>query len=249
MREWFKARNIWGGAFLALSDAEAGRLAKALWTYTMTGQQPNLSAAEKATFAMFQMTLDQDSERESEISTKRAAAGSAGGKQKEANKANARFATKAEANEAKATNKSQSQNQNQINSYDDDDVMSRTREDEDDRMVEAIQYGFARSLARDATPEEAETLATIGRLLGFGPDMLAEAIRIAAKNGARNILGYTRAILNEWKREEVTTPEEIEEYRFMYGAETGKTDYGSGDPDQMEKARKRRKEKHAEETA
>lgn len=60
MNDWFKARNIWGAAILALSDAEAGRLMKALWTYTMTGEQQNLSGAEKAIFAMILMTLGQD---------------------------------------------------------------------------------------------------------------------------------------------------------------------------------------------
>ena len=109
MREWFKARNTWGGAFLALSDAEAGRLAKALWTYTMTGKQPKLSGAEKATFAMFQITLDQDTERESDISSKRAIAGSAGGKQRVANQAIATFAKQNEQAEANANNKNQNQ--------------------------------------------------------------------------------------------------------------------------------------------
>lgn len=62
MKEWFKARNIWGAAFLSLSDAEAGRLAKALWSYTMGIELPNLSGAEKAIFAMILMTLGQDKE-------------------------------------------------------------------------------------------------------------------------------------------------------------------------------------------
>ena len=89
MKEWFKARNLWGAAILTLSDTEAGRLMKALWSYTMTGEQPNLSGAERGIFAMIQMTLSQ-------------AAGSAGGKQKVANQANATFATNDVANQANA---------------------------------------------------------------------------------------------------------------------------------------------------
>lgn len=102
MKEWFKARNLWGAAILTLSDTEAGRLMKALWSYTMTGEQPNLSGAERGIFAMIQMTLSQDEAIEAEISKKRAAAGSAGGKQRVANQANATFASNDEANQANA---------------------------------------------------------------------------------------------------------------------------------------------------
>jgi hypothetical protein len=102
MKEWFKARNLWGAAILTLSDTEAGRLMKALWSYTMTGEQPNLSGAERGIFAMIQMTLSQDEAIDAEISKKRAAAGSAGGKQRVANQANATFASNDEANQANA---------------------------------------------------------------------------------------------------------------------------------------------------
>ena len=105
MQEWFKARNIWGAAILALSDAEAGRLAKALWQYTMTGEQIELSGAEKGIFALILMTLSQDEANNAELSKKRALAGSIGGKQKVANQANANFATEEEANQANASNK------------------------------------------------------------------------------------------------------------------------------------------------
>ena len=74
MKEWFKARNIWGAAILALTDEEAGRLMKALWDYTMTGQQTELQGAEKGIFAMIQMTLEQDEKHDQEISMKRSRA-------------------------------------------------------------------------------------------------------------------------------------------------------------------------------
>lgn len=85
MKDWFKARNIWGGAFMALSDAEAGRLAKALWHFTMTGEEVELTGNEKAIYAMCLMTLRMDSDEDAALSAKRAAAGSNGGKQKVAN--------------------------------------------------------------------------------------------------------------------------------------------------------------------
>lgn len=102
MKEWFKARNIWGASILDLSDAEAGRLAKAVWTYSMTGEAPNLSGNEKAVFALIRYQLSADNQEAETLAKTRAEAGSKGGKQKVANQANATFATE---NEAIAYNK------------------------------------------------------------------------------------------------------------------------------------------------
>lgn len=74
MKEWFKARTSWGAAFESLSDAEAGRLAKAVWRYAMTGEQVSLPGAERGVFAIVTMTLSQDIARDQEISAKRSEA-------------------------------------------------------------------------------------------------------------------------------------------------------------------------------
>lgn len=110
MKEWFKARNVWFGAFAALTDAEAGRLAKALWQYTATGEQAELSGNEKGCFAMILFTLQQDDAESGNLSEKRRSAGSKGGKQRVANQANATFATNDVANQAIATNKNKNKN-------------------------------------------------------------------------------------------------------------------------------------------
>lgn len=116
MKEWFKARNNWGAAIFTLSDAEAGRLMKALWQYTMTGEQTNLSGAEKGIFALILLTLSQDEERDSEISEKRALAGSLGGKQRVANESKSKQgqanASASEANEANALIRTRIKNKN-----------------------------------------------------------------------------------------------------------------------------------------
>lgn len=117
MKEWFKARNIWGAAIQALSDAEAGRLMKALWKYTMTGEQQNLSGSEKVIFALILMTLSQDEEQANDLSRKRAEAGSLGGRQKVANQANATFATTEEANQASASNKNKNKEKEKEKEY------------------------------------------------------------------------------------------------------------------------------------
>ena len=71
MKEWFKARNVWGAAITALSDEEAGRLVKAIWAYTMNGEVMDIEGAGKGIFAMILMTLAQDEERDNDISAKR----------------------------------------------------------------------------------------------------------------------------------------------------------------------------------
>ena len=107
MKEWFKARNIWYGAFAALTDAEAGRLAKALWTYTATGEQVELSGNERGCFAMIVYTLQQDEAENSNLSEVRRLAGLAGA---EAKQAKAGKGKQTEANEANADNKNKSKN-------------------------------------------------------------------------------------------------------------------------------------------
>jgi len=122
MKEWFKARNVWGAAIQTLSDAEAGRLMKALWAYTMTGEEPNLSGAEKGIMALIMLTLSQDEEQTAEVSRKRAIAGAIGGRQRvsnvvealksQANQANASDASLDQANQANASNKNKNKSKN-----------------------------------------------------------------------------------------------------------------------------------------
>lgn len=112
MKDWFKARNIWGAAILTLSDEEAGRFAKALWKFTMTGEQDELDGAEKGLMAIATMMLANDEEQSANLSAIRAEAGAKGAKQKIANQANANFAKTDEANEAIAPNKNKNKNKN-----------------------------------------------------------------------------------------------------------------------------------------
>ena len=122
MKEWFKARNIWGAAIATLSDEEAGRLMKALWHYTMNEEEEILPGPERTIFALMLMTLKQDDATEAEVAEKRSEAGAKGGKQRvanlrvaqanEANQANASGEKQIEANQANASNKNKNKNQN-----------------------------------------------------------------------------------------------------------------------------------------
>ena len=113
MKDWFKARNIWGAAILSLPDEDAGRLAKAIWGYTMNGVVEDLGAYN-GMFAMILMMLQQDEAKEADISEKRAVAGATGGKanahKPKQKQANALFASSEQANEANADNKNKNKN-------------------------------------------------------------------------------------------------------------------------------------------
>ena len=114
MKEWFKARNIWGAAINSLSDEEAGRLAKAIWTYTMTGEETDIDGAGKGILAMIMMTLSQDEERDGEISEKRAKAGRMGAHATNASKCQQESANDSNCRQmpANADNKNKSKNKN-----------------------------------------------------------------------------------------------------------------------------------------
>ena len=155
MNDWFKARNIWGAAILTLSDAEAGRLAKAIWGYTMSGEEQNLSGAEKGLFAMIQMQLDQDAQRDADISEKRASAGAAGGKQTQANASKEKAE---EANQAIASNKNKNQNKkenkNQIKEHEE----TRAREEKTPNGFDRFWESYPRKTAKQEAIKAFEKL-------------------------------------------------------------------------------------------
>lgn len=105
MDEWFKARLIWHKGIEALSDAEAGRLAKALWKYAATGEVENLSGGEKFAFAMCMATLEQDVQKREDLSETRSKAGKNGGRPRKANESKKSNCFSEKANESKKSHK------------------------------------------------------------------------------------------------------------------------------------------------
>lgn len=227
MKEWFKARNIWGAAIMTLSDAEAGRLMKALWNYTMTGEQQNLSGAEKGIFALILMTLGQDDARESEISEKRAAAGSIGGKQKVANQANANFATEEIANQANACNKNKNKN-----------IYIQEDEEEDEDNIRRVRDAWMASFGSKPSP------AAIKRLLasGLDLDLVEKAIRISAVKSPKSPVDFVLTVLRDWKAEHLTI-DDVDEYLMINDAVNGRIAFMTRDDalDELQKFRRRKK--------
>ena len=83
-----------------LSDEEKGRLFTAIFDYAEYGRMPEFDGALQMAFAFIKNTLDRDSEKWEDVRERRREAGSKGGKQAQAKRANACFAEQSEANEA-----------------------------------------------------------------------------------------------------------------------------------------------------
>lgn len=168
MKDWFKARNVWGAAIEALTDDEAGRLMKALWHYTMTGEQAELIGAERGIYAMILLILSQDDERESEISEKRAAAGSIGGKQNQAKQANASFASSEEANQANACNKNKNKNKDKES----ESEKKKEKEEKERALQENFDLFWAMYPRKESKPEAQRAFAKINPDIRLLQDML-----------------------------------------------------------------------------
>ena len=172
MKEWFRARNIWGAAIQTLTDEEAGRLMKALWGYTMTGHQTELQGAEKGIYALILMTLNMDNEWDDEISAKRSRSGSAGGRPRKANaledeeekakKANAFQEETEKAKKANAPNKNKSKNKNT----------------EKEWMFDRFWAAYPRKEAREAARESFDEIEPDEELL----ETMIEAIEVWKKS-------------------------------------------------------------------
>ena len=149
MRDWFKARNAWGAVFLSLPDADAGKLAKLLWEYTMNDVIPKSDGYLGGLFAMMQITLDQDREKEAEISAKRSAAAAARNVDSAAIAANDAIPAIAANDDNKNKNKSKNKNQEQESESKNNNI------ENNNDILSLSDEEIAKSIARDQKIEEA----------------------------------------------------------------------------------------------
>ena len=180
MRDWFKARNAWGAVILSLSDDEAGKLAKALWAYTMNGQLPACGGYISGLFDMMRITIDQDIMKEAEISNKRAIAGSRGGSQKQANVANAINSLQMSANVANADNK------------------NKKEEKESEKELEKESESFLLDTEAFAIQREHDLILEAAKNAGFkcSPSECADLIHLYADNGLQKMLDGFKACVD-----------------------------------------------------
>lgn len=145
----------------------------------------------------------------------------------------------------------------QYNDDDDDDddvIRAGAREDEDpitDRAERGaeIRRGFQFAFGRSPLPAELERLISSSWRMGFRAVMVSLALQRAAGRGAASPVDYTLEILDDWKLNEVRTPEQADEAAVEHMVSTGKYGlYGSGDPaidyQERQEARERRRQEN-----
>ena len=132
-------------------------------------------------------------------------------------------------------NKTYTENQTEREKDDEDDVFhARAR-------TEAVEDAFREDVGREAYPAEIVRIIHAARMLGLNEFMAGEAVREAARHGARDPVGYAVALLEEWQRNEVRKPEQIGEYMAEKDVRSGKVGlYAVSDP--RENAERRRTE-------
>lgn len=194
MKDWFKARNIWGAAITALTDEEAGRLAKAIWAFTMDGEIRELEGAGKGILAMILMTLGQDAEKDDKISDVRAIAGKKGGLNTSYGKhqqmmAIASNSKQTEANGSNCSNKNKNIDKEQESESElIGDAEAREIQNDQNRVLDAAEdAGF--KMSNNVMASLIELCAT------YGIDKVLDGLKSCSEHGAVN-LAYLKAVLN-----------------------------------------------------
>ena len=171
-----------------LWSAEAGRIAKAIWAYTMNGEILPLDGAEKGIFPMILMTLEQDEERNSDISAKRSSAAKAMHLQ-----ANAGICKQMPTNASKCSNKNQNKNidieqesESESESFMADDTARQIQNEHDRILTAAEDAGF--KMSNDVRA------ALIALYADSGLEKMLDGFRACVNHGAPN-LAYLKAVL------------------------------------------------------
>lgn len=137
---------------------------------------------------------------------------------------------------------------------DDDDVIRAGAGEEEDPITDraerrdGIRGAFRRAFGRSPYPGEVERLVVMSWRMGFTVSMVSLALEKAAGAGAGSPVDYCAEILDEWRREEVRTPEQADEHYVEHLEENRKGGlYGSGDPVEDHRRRQEARERRRQE--
>lgn len=250
MRDWFKARNAWGAVFNSMPDEDAGKLAKLLWDYTMNGVIPEGDGYIGGLFTMMRITLDQDREKETEISAKRSAAAAARNVDGAANAANDTKPANAANDDNKNKNKSKSKNEEQESENENNNLNNNNND-----ILSISDEEIAESISRDQKIEEAAMYVGLkvsaaamnkARDLAFryGLPELLEAINASIDvpnwSYVEGILRNNQKAKKDADREAAETEKEHQNYMKQWLIDHGRWDEEyECDKDQADKFRER----------
>lgn len=225
------------------SDAEKGRLFDAMLAYADNGEEPHFTGNERFIWGSVKQTIDLTRE----TSEKRKTTGSMGGTTAAENReiANGSKPQQNIANGSKPAQPAANNSSNEKKRKVKKDLLDDDDDDEEESSPGVSAYSptewgvfesYLDNIGKSPNPAELKLIARCAALLKLSPEMAAEAVRLAAQAGAKNIAGYAKQVMNEWGYQEIKTIDEAAEYRYM------KDNYA--DQDEMENARQRRREAH-----
>jgi len=196
MREYFCAYHSMKGAMRKLSDAECGRLFRALLTYSSGEQPDNLQGREELLFDVFAQQIDRDAERYKSMC--------------ETNKSNASGRNRSQANasgrnrsQANASDGNQEKEKEEEKEKDDIPPTPRKGDPDDDelyRISETINAAF--DAAEGIGLKGSKAIEHANRLAAdYSPQWLLEAInRTALAPKDAWCWRYIEGILRSWKK-------------------------------------------------
>ena len=213
-----------------LSETERGRLLLGMLRYAKTGEQPELTGNEQFVWPVFRGEIDKEIENY-EI---KVANGRNGGRPPKETEENRNKPNKTERNRNGAGESAggflheqeQEQDQEQEHEQEQDQEDRESTDDDDDIRARAreaaVRKSFLISFGRTGTPEEVSSLCGTASIYGYGPDLAAEALRVAAMFGARNPASYAKQVMAEWSENDVRTMEDANMYQVRKDAQTGR---------------------------
>ncbi|MBR3795750.1 MAG: hypothetical protein IKK34_06950 [Clostridia bacterium] len=207
MDEWFKGRLKWHRSIMKLSDAEAGRFAKALWTYAATGETSDLSGRESIMLEMCISTLDEDQAHRTNVSAARAAAGAKGGRPKtsKANESKKSNCYPEKANESKKSNCFNKKEDTRNKKEDAADAAYARgggfiSDDDADAINGALNDVFDEA-KRAGFPDNQATLDRLNAMCAeYSPEWVTAGIAVCVERGASNP-GFLDGVLKKYREQ------------------------------------------------
>lgn len=90
-----------------------------------------------------------------------------------------------------------------------------------DSAQSAVRLAYLEAFGREALPAEVESIVRAAVISGT-VEVAGEAVRRAAQHGARSVVPYVKALLDQWAREGVSTMDELTDYEFRTDIEEGR---------------------------
>lgn len=191
----------------SFTDAEVGRLVRAMLSYANTGEAPKLKGNEKYIWDAMRVEIDAQRASYADICHR--------------NRINGSKASRGQWDPVGASGAQWAQEQEYNIDDDEEDeediLLSRTYA----RARRDCQLAFVSYAGRDPSPSELRRLVIPAVNNGMW-QLLAAAIERAAANGAKNICAYALRILEEWAGNNVTNEEQLRRYeRIMEYVRSG----------------------------